>query len=63
MTADRAPVPAPSPDEDRLSARAALALRVHRGEITELQAWRELKRLQHEAGATVRLPAPARERG
>jgi len=63
MTDRAAPAAAPHLDEDGLSPRAVLALRVHRGEITELQAWRELKRVQHEGGATVRLPVPARERG
>jgi len=63
MADARAPTAAPCPDEDGLSARAVLALRVHRGEITELQAWRELKRVQHEGDTTVRLPVPARERG
>lgn len=63
MTDRAAPAPAPSPDEATLSPRALLALRVHRGEITELQAWRELKRVQHEGADTMRLPVPARDRG
>lgn len=48
------PAPAKPLGEAALSPRAALALRVHRGELTEEQAWRELKRLQHEGGARPR---------
>jgi hypothetical protein len=44
-----------------LGPRAVLALRVHRGEISEEQAFRELKRQQRsgdEPRTTTRSPAP-----